>query len=107
MKVVTSHQDYKQEVEQHRWLLVYFTASWCGPCSSFSPVMDKVSGAFESILTSIKVDVEDVPEAAGEMEIRSVPSLLLFEHGKPVEGIVGAQSFEKVSDWLMSHLLVF
>lgn len=106
MKVVTNHHDFKQEVEQHQWLLVYFTASWCGPCSSFSPVMDKASAAFESILKSIKVDVEDVPEAAGALDIRSVPSLLLFKQGKPVEGIVGAKSFEQVSNWLMGHLLV-
>ena len=107
MKVVTHDQEYKQEIEQHQWLLVYFTASWCGPCSSFSPVMEKVSVAFESILKSIKVDVEDIPEVAGAMEIRSVPSLLLLKNGKPVEGTVGAQSFEQVSNWLMRHLLVF
>lgn len=107
MKVVTNEQEYKQAIEQHQWLLVYFTASWCGPCSNFSPVMEKVSVAFESILTSIKIDVEDIPEVAGALKIRSVPSLVLLKHGKPVEGTVGAQSFEKVSSWLMRHLLVF
>ncbi len=107
MKEVTSHHDFEQEVDQGQWLLVYFTASWCGPCSTFSPVMNRASGAFDSILNSIKVDIENVPEAAGSLHIRSVPSLVLFKQGKPVEGIVGAQSFEQVSNWLMRHLLVF
>lgn len=106
MKVVSNSKDYRYEVKQHKWLLVYFTASWCKPCSSFSPVMEKVTEAFESILKSIKVDVEDIPEVAGEMQIRSVPSLLLLNNGKPVEGIVGNQSYEQVSKWLMGHLLV-
>lgn len=107
MKTVTDHTAFHQAVSQSTSQLVYFTGSWCGPCSSFSPIVNQVSDAFSSLVRTIKVDVDEVPEAAGEFEIRSVPTLLLFRHGKPVEGIVGVQSYEQVSNWLMRHLLAF
>ncbi len=107
MKQIDNYPEFEVEVAQHKKVLVYFTASWCGPCSSFSPVMDKASGAFGNIVKTIKVDVDQVPEAAGTFGVRSVPTLILLENGVPVEGQVGAQSFEQVSNWLMPHVLAY
>lgn len=107
MKQIDNFQTFEVEVAQHKRVLVYFTASWCGPCSSFSPVMDKASVAFDNMVKTLKVDVDQVPEAAGAFSVRSVPTLILLEDGVPVEGQVGAQSFEQVSNWLMPHVLVY
>lgn len=107
MKQVTNFEEFELETNQKGWGVVYFTASWCRPCSTFSPTMDKVSNAFSSVLHSVKVDIEGVPEAAGALHIRSVPSVLLFKDGRPVEGVVGVQSYEQVSQWLMNHVLAY
>lgn len=107
MKDVNTHTELNHLFSQRTSGLVYFTGSWCEPCSRFSPVVKRVSDAFNNLIHTIKVDVDKFPDAVGEFNIRSVPTLLLFINGKPVEGMVGVQSYEQVSNWLMRHLLVF
>ena len=103
MQRVSTYQDFSEIVSNERVALVYFTASWCGPCSSFHPVVEKLSTSFEKLLKLVKVDVEDVPQAAGAYEIRSIPTLMLLRNGQVLGATVGAQSYEKVSNWLMGH----
>lgn len=106
MNSIASYQDYVEELQRSEWLLVYFTASWCGPCASFAPIMEKVSDGFNKILSTVKVDTGSVPEIAGLYELRSVPTLLLIHKGKVIEGTVGVQSYMQVSSWLSRHILI-
>ncbi|MBT1063346.1 conjugal transfer protein TraF [Bowmanella sp. Y26] len=107
MREITSYEEFKTLSAERNQLLVYLTASWCGPCKSFSPVMEKVSDAFASILTAVKVDVDKIPEVSADFKVRSVPTLLMVEKGNAVEGMVGNQSYETVSRWLMGNVLVY
>lgn len=107
MREIKTYDEFRTIVNSQKQALVYFTASWCGPCESFSPVMNKVANAFETMLTTVKIDIDKVSEASVDFNVRSVPTLLMLENGAPIEGIVGAQSYEKVSRWLMDKLLVF
>ncbi|MEU8895235.1 thioredoxin [Nocardia sp. NPDC048505] len=72
-------------------VLVDFWATWCGPCKMVAPVLEEIAGAHSDKLTVAKVDVDANPETAKEYKILSIPTMVLFEKGKPVKQIVGAK----------------
>ncbi|WP_158527217.1 thioredoxin [Pelagibaculum spongiae] len=86
------------------WVLVDFWATWCGPCQSMLPVFDKIADSFNSQLSAVKVDVDQLQSFAVSHGVRGVPTLMLFHKGKPVDRLVGAQPEGQVSKWLSGHL---
>jgi thioredoxin 1 len=71
----------------------YFTATWCGPCQSFKPVMNEISGEGYNIEF---VDVDKNQSTAQSMGVRSVPCTIIFEDGLEVDRFVGARSKSEV-----------
>ena len=70
-------------------VLVDFWATWCGPCRMLSPVVDEVSREHENELTVGKVNVDDCPELAQKFGVMSIPTLILFKDGQPVDKRIG------------------
>ncbi len=84
-------QDFDQEVlEADTVVLVDFWAEWCGPCKMFAPVLDDLSQEYDGKIKFTKVDVDENPETAMKYGIRSIPTLLVFKGGSPVDQVVGA-----------------
>ena len=69
--------------------LVDFYADWCGPCKMMAPVLEAVE--FEEGLPVLKVNVDEHPGLAREYGVMSIPTLVLFKDGEPVQTIVGAK----------------
>lgn len=72
-------------------VLVDFWAEWCGPCRSIAPILEQLATGFDGELLVAKVDTDVEQELAQNFGIRSLPTMMLFRHGKPVEQIIGAQ----------------
>jgi len=106
MQETTSYSDLQNQLKDNDWVLLYYSAGWCGPCISYSPIIEKVGEAYQQVLTTLKVDVEQVPESAGEQRIQAVPTLVLLNKGKPVDSTVGAQTQSQVMQWLNGHMLI-
>ena len=70
-------------------VLVDFWATWCGPCRMLSPVVEEVSREHENDLTVGKVNVDDCPELAQKFGVMSIPTLILFKDGQPVDKRIG------------------
>ena len=73
-------------------VLVYFTASWCGPCRVLGPVLERFADKYQGAVKFVKVDVDDEPELAGHYDVSSMPTLLFFRGGELVDRIVGLSS---------------
>ena len=71
-------------------VLVDFWAEWCVPCKMISPIVDELAEEMDGVMDFAKVDVDSSPITAVTYGIRSIPALLIFKGGKPVEQIVGA-----------------
>lgn len=77
-------------------ILVDFTASWCGPCKRLAPIVDEVADALEGKVKVGKLDIDEAPMTASKFQVRGVPTLMVFEGGKPVQQSVGLVSKAKV-----------
>jgi thioredoxin 2 len=72
-------------------VLVDFYADWCGPCKMVAPIMDNVAHANVGQLIVAKVDTDRAQRISGELEIRGVPTLILFRDGAEVDRSVGLE----------------
>ncbi|KAK6123607.1 hypothetical protein DH2020_042651 [Rehmannia glutinosa] len=79
-----------------RLAIIYFTATWCGPCRYVSPVFSSLAGKYPKVVF-LKVDIDEASDAAAEWNISSVPSFFFIKNGKEVDKVVGADkdSLEK------------
>jgi thioredoxin 1 len=85
-------------------VLVYFWASWCGPCRLMSPTIDRVAEQYGDRLKVVKMEVDLNPEAVAQCNVQGVPALILFKNGEKVEAVEGAINRQKLDGILTSHL---
>ena len=85
-------------------VLIDFWATWCAPCGTLSPILEKLAREMDGAFVLAKVDVERSPELADVFRIQSVPAVILIRDGRPLDAFVGARSEEEVRDFLARHL---
>jgi thioredoxin 1 len=77
-------------------VLVDFWATWCGPCKMVGPIIDQLAVELEGKMKIAKVNVDDSPELAGKFNVMSIPTMLVFKNGVPVDQWVGAMPKDKL-----------
>ena len=71
-------------------VLVDFWAEWCGPCKMIAPAVHDLAVEYGGKLNVAKVDVDNAPYIAMKYGVRSIPALIFFKEGKPVDQSIGA-----------------
>ena len=100
MKQITSVDSIDELLSQHQYSLLYFTASWCGPCKSMSPIVEAVSGMMSDRFNTIKVDIDNLASIASDYGIRSVPTLMLVKNDEIIDQRVGGLPPQQLMQWL-------
>lgn len=105
MARVINSQEFKKEVlNGDGVVLVDFFATWCGPCKMLSPVLDEISNEMNGQVRVLKVDVDQSGDLARQFGIMSVPTMITFKDGKPVDKAVGFSSKATLKAKLQRHV---
>ncbi len=84
-------------------IVVDFYADWCQPCKTLTPVLEKVVGEFRGGMYLAKIDVDKNPQVTSALRIQSMPTVVVFKDGQPVDGFQGAQPENVVRELLSRH----
>jgi len=96
---------FEQDVIQSELpVVVDFWAEWCLPCKRVAPILDAIAAEYDSQLTVAKLDVDQNPNVAMQYGVMSIPTLLVFKGGQPVERIVGYMPKERYLEKIEPHI---
>ncbi|SDT94446.1 thioredoxin [Halopseudomonas salegens] len=95
---------YVIENSHHKPVLVDFWAEWCAPCKALMPLLAKITEDYAGEMLLAKVDCDAHPGLTQRFGIRSLPTVVLFKDGQPVEGFSGAQPESAIRELLAPHV---
>lgn len=75
---------------------IYITATWCGPCKAFSPIVNEVSESYKDKIPFFKVDADDSSLVLSELGVKALPTIITFRNGVEVERASGLQTKQKL-----------
>ena len=84
-------------------VLVDFWATWCGPCKTLGPILEKLAGEYNGAFVLAKVDVDKEQQLAAVFQVRSVPTVMLLKDGQLVDGFPGALPEGQLREFLAHH----
>ncbi len=102
--VSANDTSFPAEVQAAVPVLVDFWAEWCGPCRFVGPILEELARDEAGKIKVVKVNVDQNPLAAGKFGVRSIPTMVLFKNGRPVETLVGAMPKNVLLDRLRPHM---
>lgn len=86
-------------------VFVDFWAPWCGPCQMMGPIVEEIAKELDASKIKIgKLNVDDNPNTAGQYNVLSIPTFLLFKDGKPVDQVVGGVQKEKLMEMINKYI---
>lgn len=87
-------------------VMVDFWAVWCGPCQMVAPIVDELATEYAGKLRVYKLNTDENPEIAGRYQVMSIPTIVFFKNGQPVEKLIGARpkrQFKETIDALLAQ----
>ena len=102
---IGSPEEFGAKVRQAEGVVIAdFYADWCGPCRKLAPELARLASDTDGAVTIAKVNVDEQQDLAREYSVSSIPHLVLFVDGSPVETKVGFRSASALGEWVTPHL---
>jgi thioredoxin 1 len=103
--VAISDNSFQSEVvDASKPVLVDFWAEWCGPCRMIAPILESMVDEYSDSLKIVKLDVDANPQTMMKFGVQSIPTLILFKNGEPVERIIGYMPKERLLGKVRPHI---
>lgn len=103
MAVALTKDNFKSSIE-NGVSLVDFWAPWCGPCKMQLPIVEELATELEGQAVIAKINVDEEPELASQFGVMSIPTLILFKDGQPVDKMVGLQSKDSLKSKISGQM---
>lgn len=103
MAQVLTKDNFNQSIESGV-TLVDFWAPWCGPCKMQLPIVEELSSELAGTANIGKINVDEEPELASQFGVMSIPTLILFKDGQPVDKMVGLQSKDALKNKIQGQI---
>jgi thioredoxin 1 len=101
---VTDRTFGPEVLDAGRPVVVDFWAPWCGPCRAIEPILAELAAEHEGRIEFVRLNIDENVETAARFEVLSIPTVILFEGGRPQETVIGARPrghFERaLAPWL-------
>ena len=81
-------------------IVVDFWATWCGPCKTLTPILEKVISKSKGLVELVKIDVDKNQELSTQLRIQSIPAVIAFSNGQPIDAFQGALPESEVQKWI-------
>ena len=104
MEKVVTDTNIKEVLASAPVVLVDFWAVWCGPCRALGPVVEEIASEFEGKIVVGKCNVDEAQDISMEYGIRSIPTIIFFKNGEPVDKTIGLVPKEEIVKRINSML---
>jgi len=103
VKEVADNSFAREVLQANKPVLVDFWAEWCAPCRMLTPTIEAIAEEHSSVISVVKLNVDDNPATAATYGIKGIPTLILFAEGKEVERIIGAAGKDSIVRTIAKH----
>ncbi|RKY31414.1 MAG: thioredoxin [Candidatus Omnitrophota bacterium] len=100
----TDNNFQREVLEANQLVLVDFWASWCGPCQMIAPLIEETTEEYLGRMKVGKLNIEENPEIPSRYGVMSMPTLIFFKNGQPVDQLVGAMSKSNLKEKIEGNL---
>jgi thioredoxin 1 len=102
--IILSDATFSSEISKYPVMVVDFWAAWCGPCRTVAPIIEQLAKEYSGRAAFGKLNVDENPLTSSEFQVESIPTLLIFRDGEPVDGIIGAAPKYEIESKLKAQL---
>jgi len=95
---------FKKVIKSNQPVMVDFWAPWCGPCKALGPTVDKLSDLYKDKAVVAKINIDEVPSLAAELDVSSIPTVKFFKNGSEIESFTGAYPQSKYQQVLDANV---